>query len=211
MFERTSNRVTKKHALSCFAGFSRWIVLCAVCVAIALLLSAVFIGRRGGLGFLFEYRVHIRLLNPSATDCDVLSTNTNQVAHVPSGAVVDIPHGGGDVLIRRADGKVWRYSDVWPLELKGSPYCIRTHYPVPFGGSWFAATMALAEDGRLYAIRPGERGLDAAQDAQPPGFPLVPASVNEFTSESSSSTDASFAAEPTPTPSDPEEVEGESR
>jgi hypothetical protein len=150
-------------------------------------------------------------MNPCAMDCDVLSTNTNKVTHVPRGAVVDIPHGGGDVLIRRADGKVWRYSDVWPPELEGSPYCMRTHYPIPFGGSWFAATMGLAEDGRLYAIRPGERNLDAAQAAQPPGFPLVPASVNEFTSESGSSEDARFSAEPTPTPSGPERAVGESR
>lgn len=171
-----------------------------------MLLLAVFIGRSGGFAFLFEYRVHIRLLNTSATGSDVLSTNTSKVTHVPSGAVIDIPHGGGGVLIRQADGKVWRYPDVSPLELKGSQYCMRTHYPIPFGGTWFAATMALAQDGKLYAIRPGERNLDVAQIAQPPGFPLVPASVSKFTSESDWTTDAGPAAEPNSTPSGPGEA-----
>jgi len=147
-------------------------------LAIGFVLGFIFGGRDGGYARFFEYRVGFRLTNLSGKELFVTSFHTNRVYYIGDGATVLIPHGGEGIKIEQTGGATWSYGYFDPLDLVGGPYLIKRQYCIPFGGGSATATLALARDGRLFAVLAGATEEELSETKQPAGFPVQPLDIS---------------------------------
>jgi hypothetical protein len=136
-----------------------------------LLLAAVFLMF---ITDVFAWNLRFQITNRTGEEIVVTSSHTHDSVRISSKMAALVPHGTGDIVIKRPNGTTWRYRDLSPLQFDGTPYMVVREYHIPFGGGSKTVGLFVDKDGRMYVVLPGAKDINLEKLEQPKGFPVKP-------------------------------------